>query len=507
MSDISYTPPASPPQLLLELTGITKKFAAVTVLKNVHFAIRPGEIVCLLGENGAGKSTLMKIIAGVYTDYAGQIAIDGKPVRFRSTEDAADHGIGIVFQEFNLCPNLSAMENLFLGNEVRNRLGLVDYPEMRRRALNAFNSLGVRINPDTLVQRLTVAPQQMIEIAKALAHNTRLLIMDEPTAPLAGAEIEHLFKLMNELKSRGVAIIFISHKLNEVLRITDRVVCLKDGENSGEILTKNATEDTLVSMMVGRELDRMYSRRKGAPTSEVVLDVKNLSGPPRIKNVSFQVRKGEIVGLAGLQGAGRTEVARLLIGAEKKTAGQIALHGRPVSIKSPADAVRHHIGYLSEDRKRLGLVLNMTVRENSTMTVHDRILNALRLISAKKENTITDTYVQSLKTKISSREQVVRNLSGGNQQKVAIAKWLAIKPDVLILDEPTRGIDVGAKAEVHKIIADLADAGVSVIMISSELPEVLHVADRILVMHEGRLTADIPREQANEEMLMKAAVA
>jgi ABC-type sugar transport system ATPase subunit len=449
----------------------------------------------------------MKILAGVHTEFDGEIRIDGKPVRFRSTQDAADHGIGIVFKEFNLCPNLSAMENLFLGHEIRNKFGLIDYPAMRTRARESFSRLGVVINPNTLVQNLTVAPQQMIEIAKALGSgNTRLLIMDEPTAPLAGAEIEHLFKLMNELRARGVSIIFISHKLNEVLRMTDRVICLKDGENSGEVATKNTNEDGLVSMMVGRELDRMYSRRKGKPADDIVLDVRHLSGPPRIKDCTFQIRRGEIVGLAGLQGAGRTELARLIIGAEKKTAGEIILNGKRADIRHPVDAVRYQIGYVSEDRKRLGLVLNMPVRENSTMTIHRQVLNRLGLISRPRENAITDRYVGMLKTKISSREQLVKNLSGGNQQKVVIAKWLAIKPKVLILDEPTRGIDVGAKAEVHKIIADLADEGVAILMISSELPEVLHVSDRILVMHEGRLTADIPREQASEEALMKAAV-
>ena len=498
--------PGSGQAPLLEMRRIAKSFSGVPVLRGVDFTVNQGEIVCLLGENGAGKSTLMKILAGVHTEYEGQIFLDGTPVRFRSTEDAAEHGVGIVFQEFNLCPNLSAMENLFLGNEVRNRLGLINYPEMYRRAQKAFSELGVVIDPAALVKKLTVAPQQMIEIAKALAHQTRLLIMDEPTAPLAGAEIDRLFKLMKELQARGVAIVFISHKLNEVLYITNRVVCLKDGEKSGEILTKDANEDKLVSMMVGRELDRMYSRRKGKPQSGTVLEVRNLSGPPRIRDVSFAIRRGEIVGLAGLQGAGRTEVARLIIGAEKKTAGRLILNGSPVNIRHPVDAVRNHIGYVSEDRKRLGLVVNMTVRENTTMTIHNRVRNAFGLISAARENEVTDRYVQMFKTKISSREQALKNLSGGNQQKVVLAKWLAINPQVLILDEPTRGIDVGAKAEVHKIIADLADQGVAILMISSELPEVLHVSDRILVMHEGRLTGEFTREQANEEVIMKAAV-
>jgi ABC-type sugar transport system ATPase subunit len=364
----------------------------------------------------------------------------------------------------------------------------------------------VRIAPETLVKELTVAPQQMIEIAKALAHDTRLLIMDEPTAPLAGAEIEHLFGLMQTLKARGVSIVFISHKLNEVLRMTDRVICLRDGENSGEVTTRETNENALVSMMVGRELDRLYSQRKGTPGGDVVLEVRNLSGPPRIREASFQIRRGEIVGLAGLQGAGRTELARLIIGAEKKTHGEIRLNGQRIDIRHPMDAVRHRIGYVSEDRKRLGLVVNMSVRENNTMTIHRAILNRLKLISRPKEIAVTDRYVGMLRTKITSREQPVRNLSGGNQQKVVLAKWLAIGPQVLILDEPTRGIDVGAKAEVHKIIADLADAGVAILMISSELPEILHVADRILVMREGRLTADMGRAEASEEAVMRAAV-
>ncbi len=502
-SQAAQFPDAQP---LLRMVNIDKAFGGVHALRRVNFSVFAGETVCLLGENGAGKSTLMKILAGVYADYGGEIFLEGKPVRFRSTQDAARQGIGIVYQEFNLCPNLSAAENLFLGNERRNRLGLIDYPGMRRRAREAFSRLGVSIQPDDLVRNLTVAPQQMIEIAKALAHDTRLLIMDEPTAPLAGAEIEHLFRLMRELKARGVSIVFISHKLNEVLRISDRVVCLKDGENSGEIATRDATEDRLVSMMVGRELDRMYSQRQGRARATVVLEVTSLSGPPRIKDVSFRIHRGEIVGLAGLQGAGRTEVARLIIGAEKKTAGRIFLHGKPTAIRHPVDAVAHHIGYVPEDRKKLGLILNMSVRENSTMAIHKHILNALGLISRPREAAVTDTYAGMLRTKLASREQPVKSLSGGNQQKVVLAKWLAIRPDVLILDEPTRGIDVGAKAEVHRIIADLADRGVAILMISSELPEVLHVSDRILVMHEGRLTGEFSRAEATEEKVMKAAV-
>jgi len=496
----------SPKDLLLEMRNITRSFPGVKALKGVNFSVRKGEILCLLGENGAGKSTLMKILTGVHQPDSGEIYFEGSKVEFKHTREAFGLGISIVFQEFNLCPNLSAMENLFLGNELVNPWGLLAYRQMRARAREAFANLRIQIDPDALVKDLGVAQQQMIEVAKALSHQTKVLIMDEPTSALADKEVRNLFQIMRELRSRGISIVFISHKLDEVLEITDRVVCLKDGENSGEVPTSATTQDGLVAMMVGRELDHLYARRKGRPSQEVVLYVRDLSGPPMIDHVSFQLHKGEILGLAGLIGAGRTEVARLLMGAEKKTSGEIRLDGSPVSIDHPAVAVAHGIAYASEDRKHLGLVLPMTVRENTTMAVHDRILTRFGFISAPKENSITDDYIARLQIKVSSREQVTRNLSGGNQQKVVLAKWLAIQPRILILDEPTRGIDVGAKAEVHKIIADLADAGVAILMISSELPEVLHVSDRVLVMHEGRLTANLSREQATEEAVMKAAV-
>jgi len=492
---------------LLEMRAMGKRFPGVHALKHVDFTVAKGEICCLLGENGAGKSTLMKIMCGVYPVYEGTILLDGREVRFRHTRDAYAHGIGAVFQEFNLCPNLTAMENLFLGNEPANRVGWLRYADMRRRAAAAFRDLGLAIEPDALVRDLGVAQQQMIEVAKALAHDTRLLIMDEPTSALAENEIANLFRLMADLKRRGIAIVFITHKLGEVLRISDRVVCLKDGENSGEIATRDADEDRLVTMMVGREIDRLYSRRAARPSDEVVLEVRGLSGPPRIRDVSFRVRRGEIVGLAGLVGAGRTEVARLIMGANARTSGVLRIEGAEVRIRHPWDAVRHGIGYASEDRKALGLVLPMSVRENATMSAHNRISSWGGLIRAKAEHALVGRYIRDLRIKVASREQMAKNLSGGNQQKLVLAKWLATQPKILILDEPTRGIDVGAKAEIHRMIVDLADGGVAVVVISSELPEVLHLCDRILVMHEGRLTADIPRGEATEETVMRAAVA
>jgi len=367
--------------------------------------------------------------------------------------------------------------------------------------------LRIAIEPDALVRDLGVAQQQMVEVAKALSHPTRILIMDEPTSALADEGVQRLFGIMRELKGRGISVVFISHRLNEVLEVTDRVVCLKDGQNSGEIETKAADQDRLVSMMVGRDLGQMYAQRQGRPADEIVLEVRNLSRPPRIREVSFKLHRGEILGLAGLIGAGRTEVARLIIGADKTGSGRMFLDGKAIEIRHPSDAVAHHIAYVPEDRKRFGLVLGASVRENTTLTIHGKILNRLGLICRAAENAITDEYIHKLQTRVSSREQITRNLSGGNQQKVVLSKWLAIQPKVLILDEPTRGIDVGAKTEVHRIINDLADRGVAILLISSELPELLRLADRVAVMRQGRVTAEFPRAAATENAIMKAAVA
>jgi ABC-type sugar transport system ATPase subunit len=491
---------------LVEMLGISKRFPGVQALNNVTLRIGHGEILCLLGENGAGKSTLMKILTGVYKPDNGQILFGGKPLSLTSPRDAYERGINIIFQEFNLCPNLSAMENVFLGNENRGPQGLFSYKITRRRAEDFFSRLKTNIDPRTLVGTLGVAQQQIIEISKALAYDTKLLIMDEPTSALADTEIENLFEIMRGLKSRGISIVFISHKLEEVLAITDRIVVLRDGENSGDIATAEADEGTLITMMVGRELDRFYAPRQLRPSSEVAVEIRHLSGPPNIHDVSFFIRKGEIVGLAGLVGAGRTELAKLIIGAVRKDSGTVIISGETADIRSPADAVAARIAYLPEDRKNLALVLGMTTRENITMSIHDRIRGLLNLISAAKERVVSDLYIGNLRVKVSSREQRVETLSGGNQQKVVIAKALAGEPRFLILDEPTRGIDVGAKAEVHAIIAALADQGVAVLVISSELPEILHLSDRVLVMHGGRITADMERQDADQEIIMRAAI-
>ncbi len=491
---------------LLEMQGITKDFPGVRALSGVSFEVNAGEIVCLLGENGAGKSTLMKILTGVYPEYEGNILLEGETVAFRNTHEAGLRGISMIFQELNLCPNLSAAENLLMGREIHGSFGLLDHRAMRRAAREYFEKLDIDIDPTARVADLSVAKQQMVEIAKAISRDLKILIMDEPTSALTDKEIQQLFTIMRELKSRGIAIVFISHKLDEVLQISDRITVLRDGKNAGEMDAHNAAKDKLISLMVGRELGHLFASRKGEPSDEVVMEVRGLCGPPNLRDISFSLHKSEILGLAGLIGAGRTELARLLIGAERPTAGDILIGGRRVENRNPAQAVKRGLAYVPEDRKSSALILDMSVRENLTLSVHKKICRLAGLVDFRLDRAITDKYVSKLGIKISSREQPVKNLSGGNQQKLVIGKSLAVEPNVLILDEPTRGIDVGAKSEVHRIIAELADAGMAILMISSELQEILGVADRILVMHEGRLTADFPRNKADQETIMKAAI-
>lgn len=492
--------------VLVEMHGIIKQFPGVLALDHVDFSVCKGEIVGLIGENGAGKSTLMKVLTGVHSCDSGTISYHGAPLALKNPGDAYQKGISIIFQEFNLCPNLSVMENIFLGKERKSSSGLISYQKARAETRKFFRRLQIEIDPDAEVRKLGVAQQQMVEIAKALSYDTQLLIMDEPTSSLAISEIENLFDIVRDLKQQGISVVFISHKLDEMLAITDRIVVLRDGQNAGEMPTAEATKDQLISMMVGRELDHFFTQRQKNRGEDVVFAVQHLSGPPMIKDISFQLYQGEILGLGGLVGAGRTELAKLLIGAEKKTEGAIFLHGQEVKIHSPVDAVKAGIAYVPEDRKNLGLVLPMTTRENLSLSIHPKLTRLLNLIDRSQETQICNRYVDRLQIKVSSLKQVVQNLSGGNQQKVVIGKWLATEPKVLILDEPTRGIDVGAKAEVHRIITELADEGVSILVISSELPEILGLSDRILVMREGRITADLSREQADQETIMKAAV-
>ena len=493
------------PEALVEMRCIGKRFPGVRALHEVDFSIGRGEIVCLLGENGAGKSTLMKILTGVYKQDCGCIFYKGEELELNGPRDAYEKGINIIFQEFNLCPNLSVMENLFLGNENRTHSGLFSYGKSRKRAKELFDKLSIGIDAESRVAELNVANQQMVEIAKALAYDTQVLIMDEPTSALTSKEISTLFSIMRALKNRGVAIIFISHKLEEVLEISDRIVVLRDGRNCGDLPTGKATKDQLVSLMVGREISNFYAKRKGSPSDEILLEVEGVTGN-MIKDASFSVKKGEIVGFAGLVGSGRSALVRLIVGADRKSSGKIFLEGREIGIRHPKDSIAAGIAYLPEDRKNLGLVLPMSARENSTMCIHNRIKRLFGVISKAEECAVTDRYIQELKIKVVSREQTVRTLSGGNQQKIVIAKALAVAPKLLILCEPTRGIDVGAKVEVHHIISSLADSGISILVISSELQEIFNLSDRILVMHEGRITADIPVNEADQETVMRAAI-
>jgi len=490
-----------------DLEGIHKSFGGVHALRGVDLIIGESEIVGLLGENGAGKSTLMKVLAGVHMPDSGEIRCRGEPTRFHGTVDAHNLGISTIYQEFNLCPNLSTVENLFLGNE-RKRSGLfVDYRKQRELARELIAAFNVEIDTDLPVGELGVAQQQLVEIAKSLSFDPTLLIMDEPTASLSERETDNLFAIMRDLKARGISIVFISHKLEEALEITDRIVVLRDGMNAGEIATGNADKESLISMMVGRVLDKLYTERREQPGEACVLEAENITGPPNCRGVSFSLRAGEILGFAGLVGAGRTELTRLLIGAEKRTGGTIRMSGKEVRIDTPVDAVRNGIAYVPEDRKNLGLILEMSIRENMTMGIHRDVSSSAGFISRAKEVAVTDKAIRDLQIKVDTREQKAMNLSGGNQQKVVIGKWLATKPRVLILDEPTRGIDVGAKAEVHRIISELADAGVGILLISSEMPEILALSDRVLVMHDGTLTAEMARDDATQEAIMRAAVA
>ncbi len=484
---------------------IDKRFPGVHALDDVSFSLLPGEVHAVIGENGAGKSTLMKILAGVYAPDKGTVRVDGRQVAIDDPHGAQALGISTIYQELSLVDALSVGENIFLGDlptKPGNRWQ-VDWPAVWRRSHELLERVGSGVEPRSLVRELSVAQKQMVEIARALAKDVRVLILDEPTSSLTDRETEKLFEIIASMRSRGVGIIYISHRLGEVFQVAQRVTVLRDGKLVGTLPIADASEDVLVRMMVGRDLSRLFTQ--AAPTDAPVrLEVRGLSRRGRLDDVSLTVRGGEIVGLAGLVGAGRSELARCLFGADRFNAGEILLDGEPAAIRTPGDAVNLGIGYVPEDRKLQALVLGMGVRENVTLPVLGRLGSPIAP-SLGRERALVDGYIKSLDIRTPHREQKVRALSGGNQQKVVIARWLATKPRVLILDEPTRGIDVGAKAEVHALIARLAEQGVAILMISSELPEILGMSHRVLVMRDGRIVADIPRDQATEESILAAA--
>ena len=498
------TPAAEAPATVARasLIGVSKSFAATQALTDVSLDLRASEVHALVGENGAGKSTLVKILAGVHQPDTGVIWLDGKEVTISGPAQARALGIAVVHQEPRLFPDLSVAENVFIGHAPAGPLGTVDWGAMRREANALFEELDVRFDVEAPVRGLSMADQQLIEIAKALSVSARVLILDEPTASLSAHEVERLFSIVRGLRDRGVSILFVSHRLGEVFDLCDTATVLRDGKHVITTSTMDLTTDDLIRHMVGRTVSLFP--KADHEIGEVLLDVQGLSRAGAFDDVTFSVRRGEVVGMAGLVGAGRTEVARVLFGIDERDAGEVTIGGRPVRFASPSDAMDAGVAYLPESRHEEGLVLDFSIAQNVTLPILARLFPRF-LVRASTERRVAREYTEQFRVRATGVDQLVGALSGGNQQKVVLAKWLASKPIVLILDEPTRGIDIGAKVEVHRIISDLAASGLAIILISSDLPEVLAMSDRILVLHEGRITADIARNQATDEGVMYAA--
>jgi ribose transport system ATP-binding protein len=496
---------ATPP--LVEMIDIDKSFPGVRALSHARFDLRPGEVHALMGENGAGKSTLMMILAGIYTPDAGQIRVDGQLVQIGSPRAAQSAGIGIIHQELNLMPHLTAAQNIFVGREPRKVGGLLlDEQKLNDDAAEIFKRMNLRLDPRTEVSRLTIARQQLVEIAKALSYRSRVLIMDEPTAALNDAEVDDLFAIIAQLKAAGTGIVYISHKLDELKRISDRVTVMRDGEYVGTVSAASTPTEQIISMMVGRILSMEKTEVPDHGGAETVLEVSGLTRGTEIRDVSFSLRRGEILGFAGLMGAGRTEVARAIFGADPIERGEIFVHGTKTTIRKPRDAVRAGIGYLSEDRKQFGLIVGMDVRNNIALASISRFAGLGGVLQEDGMHKAAVGFIDRLAIKTPSDDQQARLLSGGNQQKIVIAKWLLRDCDVLIFDEPTRGIDVGAKSEIYKLLNQLAADGKAIIVISSELPEILRVSHRIAVMCEGRLTGFLPANSTQEEIMHLATL-
>ena len=488
-------------QTVLSLKNITKRYPGVLALNQVSIDFTEGEVHALLGENGAGKSTLIKAIAGAITFDEGLITINGKEYQKMTPHLSRSLGIEVIYQEFNLVPTLSVAENIFLGTQADGKI-LVDLKGMRNQTRELFKHFNIAIDPDILVRELSPAQQQVVEIIKAVSKNVKILIMDEPTAPLSVSEVEHMFEIINRLKQNGVTIIYISHRLDEVFRISDRVTVLRDGKYVDTIFTKDTSRKELIRLMVGRTLTEIYPPRSIVP-AEVALEIRNLSGNGD-KDISFFVKKGEIVGLSGLVGAGRTELAMVIIGAVPAESGEILVHGKPVQIKSPTDAKKYKIGLLTEDRKSLGLFLEMSVKWNISFPIVYQ-LSKYMVVNTQKEDQTAESYAKQLDIRTPSLLQEVKNLSGGNQQKVILAKSLAAESDILIFDEPTRGIDVGTKQEIYKLMCDLANNGIAILMISSDMEELLGMSDRIIVLCEGKMGGEVKKEQFSQEYILDLA--
>jgi len=492
--------------ILVQMEGIEKAFPGVHALSQARFDLRSGEVHALVGENGAGKSTLMKVLAGVYAKDTGRILYKGKEVEIHNPRAAQLLGISMIHQELNLMPHLTVAQNMFIGREPRQSPRfMLDEKAINTQAEQVFALMHLNLDPRIKVADLTVAKQQMVEIAKALSFNAEVLIMDEPTAALTDSEIDELFRIIRDLRAKGVGVVHISHRLEELKQISDRITVMRDGRYIDTVQTKEAPIDQIISMMVGRTIFESTPEVPEHPSEEVVLEVQHLNRGNVIKDVSFKLKKGEILGFSGLVGAGRTEVARAVFGADPIDSGEIYVKGTKVHIGSPNDAVKHGIGYLSEDRKRYGLALGLDVEENVVLAAFKKFVGAMGRVNRSKTRTTAQQHVQSLAIKTPSLQQKVKNLSGGNQQKVIIGKWLTADTNILIFDEPTRGIDVGAKSEIYRLLNELAQQGKSIIMISSELPEVLRMSHRVVVMCEGRITGELNIADATQEKIMQYA--
>jgi D-xylose transport system ATP-binding protein len=495
---------------LLEMREITKTFPGVRALDGVTFDLYEGEIHALVGENGAGKSTLMKILGGVYPEYGGEIRIQGQVQRFGNVRDAEAAGIAIVYQELSLIKDMTVGENIFLGREPR-RFGVVLWDELYSRAKRLLDDLSLNIDPRTPVRNLGIGQQQLVEIAKALSHEGRILVLDEPTAALTDAEVETLVRILNQLRERGIGMVYISHKLEEVFRLADRITVLRDGRTVGTEATTSLTQARIISMMVGREVGDIFPKVEHAhgdvifEARDIVVEDPNVAGKLLVDRVSFQVRRGEVLGIAGLMGAGRSELLTAIFGAHSgKVTGEIFVEGKPVRVNTPSEAIRHGIGFVTEDRKRYGLILEQAILNNMTLASLPH-LSGRFVTDASAEAAAGERARQDLRIKARNLFTIAGTLSGGNQQKVVLAKWLLTKPRVLFLDEPTRGIDIGAKQEIYTQINKLAKEGLAIVLVSSELPEVLGLSDRVIVLHEGRMTGEFTRTEASPEAVMACA--
>jgi len=492
-------------KVILEMKNIDKRFSGVHALKKANLELREGEVHALMGENGAGKSTLMKVLCGIHKRNGGEIILFDNAVDFSNIKESQDAGISIIHQEMNMMSHLTVAQNIYIGREPMKNGIYIDDKKMEEDAAKLFEKIGVDIDPSVKVGTLTVGKQQMVEIAKAVSHDSKILILDEPTAALTQTEVEELFAIMKDLKAKGIGMIYISHRMDEINRISDRITVMRDGEYVGTLITKDTTKDEIVKMMVGRVIyGDKKEESKVSDDAPVVLEVKNLNRGTEIKNVSFKLRKGEILGFSGLMGSGRTEVARAIYGADEVESGEVFINGEKVNITTPAQAVKQGICYLSEDRKRYGLLLDKSVAENSVISSLDDYIKAGWI----KDSAIDVAAAEAndkLKTKTPSVKQQLKNLSGGNQQKVIIARWLLKDSDIFIFDEPTRGIDIGAKSEMYTLMEELAEKGKSIIMISSELSEIQRLSDRVVVMCEGRITGELDIKDATQEKIMAYA--